>query len=297
MGVFIQPPFWAQEYDGRQVAPRAVAVRVTPAIPIGSSSIANPTVLTTATAHPLVSGDTVAIADHAGSTPALNGSHVATVISPTQLSVPLAVTVAGAGGTVTRTIAAEPLTLAEAKLWAGLDWADGDPREALLTGFIASARRKVEQDTGIALLLTTFDVYLDALPRDRTPIALPWRPVPWITSVASIDTAGVTQTLDVSQYELDPGSEVPLPARVALSTVGAWPTDLRPFQPYVLRLVAGYPSVAALTAAAPLLVHAVGLLTAHYATLGRDFASVDALSEVPGGYADLIAAYQLVTVA
>lgn len=299
MTTFIQPPFWARPY-GRQAAPsHALAVRVTPAIAIAASAVADPTVVATAAPHHLLSGDTVQIVGHVGSTPSINGAHVVTVIDATHVSVPIAVTVAGTGGTLTQTIAAEPLTLAEGKLRANLDWADGDPRDALMTGFIAAARAKVERDTGVALRLTTFDVYYDSLPRDRTPVAFPWRPVPGILSFAYVDTADVTQTLAVSNYVLDPGSEAATPARVALALGGVWPIDLRPFQPYVLRIVAGFPSFAALAAAAPPLVHAVGLLTAHYATVGRDIAAVERVSgiEVPFGYADTIAPYQLVGVA
>jgi hypothetical protein len=84
--------------------------------------------------------------------------------------------------------------------------------------------------------------------------------------------------------------------RIGLAESGSWPTDLRTFQPWVIRVVAGWTSVAALTTAAPLLVHAVGLLTAHYATLGRDLASLEPASEIPQGYADVISAYVPVVV-
>jgi len=56
----------------------------------------------------------------------------------------------------------EPLTLDEAKLRAGLDWVAGDPRDALMTGFIAAARAKVEHDTGLALLTQTRNVLVNA---------------------------------------------------------------------------------------------------------------------------------------
>jgi uncharacterized phiE125 gp8 family phage protein len=284
-------------YRGRSPtwrAPHALAVLVTPALAVGASTIAAATVIDTLTPHNFVSGDTVAIAGHVGSTPAVDGTRVVTVIDATHVSVPVAVTIAGGGGTITRTLPVEPLTLAQGKLRAGLDWAEGDVRDALMLGFIATARSKVESDTGLALLLKSFDVYYDALPRDATPIALPYRPVSAISSFTSIDSAGVVQTLDVSNYHLDPSSETPLPARVALSLTGAWPTDLRSFQPYVLRIVAGWSSVALIPAP---LVHAVGLLTAHYATLGRDLASLDPAAEIPFGYADAIAPYQLVCLA
>lgn len=279
------------------IAPHAVPVLVTPAVAIVTSTVAAATVLETLTPHDLVTDDTVAIAGHTGSTPAVDGSYAITVIDATHLSIPLAVTVAGAGGVVTRTIAREPLTLDEGKLRAGLDWAAGDPRDALMTGFIAAARRKVQQDTGVVPLLQTYDVLFDAVPRHWIPIALPWRPVLRIVSMAAIDCAGVTHTLDASDYELDPSSDTPRPARVALSVRGVWPTDLRPFQPYVLRIVAGWPSIAALSAAAPWVAQAIGVLTAHYATLGRDLATSEPVTAMPQGYDDVIAPYCLVSVA
>lgn len=83
-------------------------------VAITSSSVANPSVITTPTAHGLVSGELATIAGHAGSTPAINGDHVVTVLTPTTFSIPVNVTVAGAGGTVS--LADEPanfVTLAE----------------------------------------------------------------------------------------------------------------------------------------------------------------------------------------
>jgi len=189
----------------------------------------------------------------------------------------------------------EPLTLAQGKLRAGLDWADGDARDALMLGFIQAARAKVERDTGIALLTQTVDLFLDAIPSG--PLALPWRPVQSAV-VTAITAAGVPTVVDASQYLIDAASVAPIPARLGLAEAGAWPTDLRARQPWTIRLVLGFTSVALLQAAAPPLVHAVGLLTAHYATVGRDIAAVGHIvAENPYGYDDLIAPYELVTLA
>jgi len=67
-------------------------------VAVTSSSIANPTVITTAT-HTFVSGDTVTIAGHTGSTPAVDGDRVVTVTAGTTFTVPINVTVGGTGGT------------------------------------------------------------------------------------------------------------------------------------------------------------------------------------------------------
>jgi uncharacterized phiE125 gp8 family phage protein len=188
----------------------------------------------------------------------------------------------------------EPLTVEQAWLRAGLPvWTPDTARDALMSGFIAAARSKVEQDSELALLTQTRDVSFDAISGRTITLPAHSKPLQSVTSLKYTDSAGVVQTLDPTTYVVDLAG-----GRVALSLVsGAWPTDLRPFQPYVLRIVAGWASVALLTAAEPMLVHLVGRLVAHYATLGRDLASVEASTLVPFGYDDDIAPYRPVTVA
>jgi uncharacterized phiE125 gp8 family phage protein len=193
------------------------------------------------------------------------------------------------------TPSAAVLTRAQGKTFAGLDWLDGDVRDALMDNWIASAQRKVEIDTGVALLTQTVDVYLDALPYDRTPVDLPYRPVTAITSVKYTDTAGVQQTHDVSNYLYDGASAAPIAARIGLAQGGVWPADYRFFQPYVIRIVAGFANVAALQAAAPELYDAVGLLVAHAANTGRDRFTDTA--QLRDEYEEKIANYRLVMVA
>jgi len=69
-----------------------------PLVAITSSSVANPSQITTA-ANKFVSTDTVTIVGHQGSTPAIDGDSVATVISPTVFSIPINVTIGGTLGT------------------------------------------------------------------------------------------------------------------------------------------------------------------------------------------------------
>jgi hypothetical protein len=68
---------------------------------ITTSSIANPTIITTSTPHGFTSGDTVTIAGHSGSTPLLAGDYVLTVTGASAFSVPVNVSVGGTGGTAT----------------------------------------------------------------------------------------------------------------------------------------------------------------------------------------------------
>jgi len=279
---FTEPPFWARQRYGR-VFPHAVSLLVQPAVTVVSSSVANPTVITTLTPHYYVTGDTVTVASHTGSTPAVDGSRVVTVLSSTTFSVPVNVTVAGTGGTVTRTIPVEPLTLTEGKLRAELSWATDAARDVLMNGFIAAARSKVEQDTGLALLSQVRDVYYDAIAGDVTLPALS-QPLQAVSFVKSTDTSDVLNTLAASNYVVDTVS-----GRIGLALGGSWPSDLRPFQPIVVRIVAGWATVADIP---PLLIHAVGLLTAHYATQGRDLTtSGTIITTTPYGYEDAIAPY------
>lgn len=73
------------------------------AVNISASSVANPTHITTATPHGLVTGDTVEIASHSGSTPSINGIKVVTVLDATHFTIAVNVTVGGTGGTMRRT--------------------------------------------------------------------------------------------------------------------------------------------------------------------------------------------------
>lgn len=73
------------------------------AVTITSSSVANPSVITTAAPHSLTTGDVVLIAGHSGSTPSINGSHSVTVTGASTFTIAVNVTTGGTGGTMTRT--------------------------------------------------------------------------------------------------------------------------------------------------------------------------------------------------
>jgi hypothetical protein len=67
-------------------------------VPITSSSVANPSVILTPVPHGLVTGDSVVISGHSGSTPSINTTYTVTVIDGDQFSIPQNVTVGGTGG-------------------------------------------------------------------------------------------------------------------------------------------------------------------------------------------------------
>jgi len=72
------------------------------AIPITSSSVANPSVITTPVPHGLTTGDTVVITGHSGSTPSINSEKTATVTGTFTFTIATNVTGGGTGGTFTR---------------------------------------------------------------------------------------------------------------------------------------------------------------------------------------------------
>ena len=72
-------------------------------VAVTSSSVANPTLITTGAVHGLASGDKVSIQGHTGSTPALDGVYIATYVGTSTFTIPVNVTVGGTGG-VTCTI-------------------------------------------------------------------------------------------------------------------------------------------------------------------------------------------------
>jgi hypothetical protein len=185
--------------------------------------------------------------------------------------------------------AVEPLTVDDAKLLAAMNWpvtTPPDPRDKMLTDFITAARAKVENDTGRALLTQVHDIHiLDTV--YSIPLPMLCTPTQRVEDV----TPTVTP-LDV------PSAVLPWPGW--WYDGGCWYIPPVYAAGTVLRVTAGYPTVADLKTQAPGLYHAVGLLTAHYATLGRDVAITGAVASVniiPEGYEDAIAPYKLVWVA
>lgn len=151
---------------------------------------------------------------------------------------------------VTRTLitpaAIPPITIADAKSHLGLF---DDRDNARVLEWVKSAARKVEHDTGVSLLTSTWDVGLDAVPQG-TVWELPITPVQSITSFTYIDTGGLTQTWASSNYILNHG-------RIGLADGAVWPTDTRSFAAVTVRVVAGYLTPAAIPAD---LLHAVRLV-------------------------------------
>jgi hypothetical protein len=164
----------------------------------------------------------------------------------------------------------------QGKLRAGLSWAPGDPRDQLMRDWIMAARQKVEADTGLALLTQIRDVFFN-VPE------VGWFPLPsQCTPTQSIEETAESRQVSL-QWLVGAGGRAVGPA----GSSG------------VLRVTAGWLNPESLRTQAPLLYQAVGLLVAHWATLGRDLAITGAVASVnviPEGYAACIEPHRLIWV-
>lgn len=117
--------------------------------------------------------------------------------------------------TVTVSPASEPVTLAEAKAHCRVDGSDEDTR---INGFIAAARGYVEGHCGIAIASRTVTIKCDSFSDFD---AFPGVPLLAVLSISYTDSAGTTQTLPSSVYEVRSDG---LTASIALKYQQAWPS-------------------------------------------------------------------------
>ena len=110
----------------------------------------------------------------------------------------------------------EPVSLSEAKAHLRVDHTDDD---TLIGALITAARQDAEARMGRTLLPTSWKLELDAFPAGRC-IRLHWPVVTAVTSVKYRDPAGVQETWDPANYQLDATSE---PARLCLAPDADWP--------------------------------------------------------------------------
>lgn len=125
----------------------------------------------------------------------------------------------------------EPVTVAEAKLYMGVDFDEWNDR---ISSLITGARRFVEGYTHRALITQTWESRFD----DFAPrLFLPFPPLQSVTTVNYIDTAGVEQTVNSAVYNVDTYSQ---PGAVSLVYGQTWPTPR--LEPHAVRItfVAGF---------------------------------------------------------
>ena len=174
--------------------------------------------------------------------------------------------------------AAEPISTAQAKAFLRIDVSDQD---TLIDELIASARTRVENDTGRSLITTTWDLTFDAFPTARA-IPMPRLPMASISSITSYDDDDSASTMSSSDYLVDTAG-----GRVILNDDADWPTDLRAHNGGVIRFVAGYGSSGS-DVPEPLRLATYQWLT-HFYEHADPVGEIDAVNIA---YAGLIAAYR-----
>jgi uncharacterized phiE125 gp8 family phage protein len=131
--------------------------------------------------------------------------------------------------------AREPIELPEAKLQCRIDIDDDD---ALVLGYIETARTHVENATNRQLITATWEMALDYWPMS---IDIPRSPLQSVVSVQYVDTAGTTTTLATNQYRWR-ATTGPFAARGRI-TRGygvSWPSLQAVTDPVIVRFTAGY---------------------------------------------------------
>jgi uncharacterized phiE125 gp8 family phage protein len=130
--------------------------------------------------------------------------------------------------------AEEPLTLAEAKLHAQIEYTNED---TLVTRWIETSRRHVEGRTGRALITSTWDLWLDRFPCEYE-IRLPKGKLQSVTYIKYYDTANAEYTVSSSTYHVATKRE---PGAVVLAYGQSWPSaTLRTAEAVVIRFVCGF---------------------------------------------------------
>jgi len=116
---------------------------------------------------------------------------------------------------------------------------DGGKVQRVLT----AAREKFEMDSGVSLMPTVWQCFLDCFPGcDEGGLKLFRGPVTAIGSVAYVDSSGDTTTLDTDDYQTDIKRT---PARIAPAYGLAWPViQSSTLNAVTIEFTAGFTSVA-----------------------------------------------------
>jgi len=132
----------------------------------------------------------------------------------------------------------EPVTLAEARLWARVD-SDDTTQDAMLLLLIKSAREKAEDITGRCFARRSFQLVMDEFPADDEPIEIPYPPLITVDSITYTDNDGTDQVLSGSPdaFLVDTGS---YPGRLTPLYNGTWPVTRAVVGAVRIAFTAGY---------------------------------------------------------
>lgn len=184
----------------------------------------------------------------------------------------------------------EPITVDQLVKFGRID----RPDEVDLYGpMIAAARQQIELRTGISLTTQPWEIYYDETPTGDQGLGIPKTPLMGVTSVASfIGNAPSVVIPDdqwtmaynaagYSEVRMVPGFQWPIPA---------------PGQRFLVLCTVGYDPGPPPTLPPPLLIQALYILAAHFATHGRDLVVAEAMLSVPYTFEDAIQPFVKVAV-
>lgn len=131
----------------------------------------------------------------------------------------------------------EPVTVDEFKLHARIS-VDSE-ENALLESYLKAARKFCETHTRRAFITQTWRLSLDCFP---CVIHVPMPPLQSVSSIAYIDSAGDSQTLASSAYQVDTYTE---PGRIREAYGYTWPATRTQSNAVTVQFVAGYGAASA----------------------------------------------------
>jgi uncharacterized phiE125 gp8 family phage protein len=173
--------------------------------------------------------------------------------------------------------AAEPLTLAEAKLHLRVDHSADDD---LITALIQAAREGAEHLTGRSLITQTWERVLDAFPGAEIELGRP--PVASVVSVVYIDGAGNQQTMDAADYSLD--NSTPNGWVLPSDALDVWPITYDTANAVRVQFTTGY---GASGAAVPAAIRSwMKLRIGTLYKLREEIVAGVSVADLPGGFAE-----------
>jgi uncharacterized phiE125 gp8 family phage protein len=190
-------------------------------------------------------------------------------------------------------VAAEPITLAQARLHLKLDTSGSPPShpdDTLVTALIAASRESAEKYTGLAIANQTYTLTLDRFP--DAEINLQISKVNSITSISYVDTNGATQTFSSTKYTLD---NVTKPSVINLNYNEKWPDTRQQPNAVTVTFNAGYTdNVSPNTNPIPKSINQAMLLNIGHLYANREAINVgNIVNEIPLGAMHLLSQHRI----